>query len=619
MFTPSLDLSGLSARNRRIFEVGIRGGDGSEEPSVDELLTQAGNLAAVDDDALGALEASLVAAAKELLANPDDAALLKADEIATAVDGLRTAAAERMTAAEERATHAAEVLSRLEPAAETDETPPEDEPELDAEGNPVAPAPELDAEGNPVTPAADAPPADADAEAEAERLAAAAAAGTSVATRVAARRPASARPLPSKSKDKEFVMRASANVPGVQAGEVLDSNDKIIATFEHALRATGGSYHGPRTEINLMSVGAFDPVEIYGKERTLGRDAQDNERKIDNVTSARALRATGGICAPVPIQYDLPVIGVEDRPVRDAFARFGVPRGGIRLLPPPSLTDVVGAIGVWTDANDITPGSDGPATKPCITLDCPDEVETLVAAITQCLRVGNFRQRFFPEQVAAWVKLVAIQQARVADTRLLNKLGNLSTKVTATQVLGTTRTILATIDRAGASLRSHFRLDPDAPLRFLGPAWLLDNMITDLAREAPGASAERLATSDANIQGFLSARQINASWFLDGETSVANQVFPAQADGLLNPWPSRVICYLYIEGSWLHLDAGMLDFGIVRDSILNGTNDFEMFSEVFEESAFHGQPGTSYRLNIDICPSGEAAALSNTSDLCLGS
>lgn len=619
MFDSSLDLdlTGLSARNRAIFARGVRGGaddDGVvETPDTATLLAAAGDVTDLSDDDLVTLHDNLAAAATELVADPDSVtaeALAEAQTIAAAVGTLRTTYLERAEAADVRAEEARGVLAALAPVdaehiddaaltdAEVDAAAAIIEPPAAATTEVVEPAEPVVVDGEIVEPLA-------------------AAATIPVATRVVARRPAATRPLPKPSTERETLkLVASANAPGVPAGMELDTNEKIAKVFDHALRASKGTHSGARFEMPLMSVGVSDPVEQFGAARTLGRDAQTNEQKIMAVTSREALRGTGGICAPAPQRYDLPTIGTNVRPVKAVFAGFGVPHGGIRLLPPPILSDVAAGIGVWTNANDIDPGSDGPEVKPCVVLDCPDEVETLVAAITQCMTVGNFRNRFFPEQIRAWLDLLSVQSAKIAETRLIQKLGDLSTQVSVSQVLGTTRTILAALDRAGATLRNAHRLDPDAPLRFLGPEWLKDNMITDLSREAPGARAERLATSDANIQSWFASRQINAGWFLDGE---AGQTFGVQGNGLLLPWPSHVVCYLYIEGSWLHLDGGEENFGIVRDSVLNGTNDFQMFSEFFEESAFHGTPGTSYRLDIDICPSGEAASLSNTSDLCVGS
>lgn len=618
MRTSPLDLTGLSARNRRVFEFGIRGGDG-DAPTVEELLASAGDVSALDDEQLATLVANLKAAGKEMLAGElSDDVIAKATEVKEAVAALKTETATREAAASALADTAAALAAELSDEGDegsegegegegaegegdgTGEGEGEGSGEGEGEGEGEGAAGDGDAGGEAETP---------------EKIAAAAklaAAGKKpVVSRVAARRPDVAKPRPKHSgPEMRLVASANSGLPG----QVLDTPDKIIAAMEPVIRASVG-YRGPKQNVPIFSLGTFNPEEVFGAERTLGRDAIANASKIDAVISPKALRASGGICAPVPVQYDLPVIGVDDRPVRDALARFGATRGGVRLLPPPSRSDVTGGIGIWTEANDQDPGSDGPVVKPCVVLDCPDEVETIVAAITQCMTVGNFRARFFPEQVEAWTKLLGVEFASTADTRLLQKIGDLSTQVVATQVLGTVRTVLATLDRATAGLRNHFRMSPSAPVRLLLPAWLLNNMITDLAREIPGATAERLATSQAQIEGFFTVRNVNVTWFLDGESG---QTFPLQVDGDLNGWPGHVVGYMYLEGTWLHLDAGVLDFGIVRDSVLNATNDFQMFSEGFEEAAFHGTAGTSYRLAIDICPSGETASTADTSGICLG-
>lgn len=38
-------------------------------------------------------------------------------------------------------------------------------------------------------------------------------------------------------------------------------------------------------------------------------------------------------------------------------------------------------------------------------------------------------------------------------------------------------------------------------------------------------------------------------------------------------------------GTFLYVDAGQLDLGIVRDSHLNAANDFQLFGETFENVA----------------------------------
>ncbi len=60
--------------------------------------------------------------------------------------------------------------------------------------------------------------------------------------------------------------------------------------------------------------------------------------------------------------------------------------------------------------------------------------------------------------------------------------------------------------------------------------------------------------------------------------------------------------YLFPEGTFLFLDTGTLELGIVRDSVLNATNDFEIFGETFENVAFIGVE--SLAVSSAICDSG---------------
>ena len=86
----------------------------------------------------------------------------------------------------------------------------------------------------------------------------------------------------------------------------------------------------------------------------------------------------------------------------------------------------------------------------------------------------------------------------------------------------------------------------------------------------------------------------------------------------LRNWPSDVHWYLYPEGSFLFLDGGTLDLGLVRDSTLNDTNDFQVFAETFEAVAFVGVE--SLAVTSTVCPNGESQIASDeTGSVCAAS
>lgn len=457
------------------------------------------------------------------------------------------------------------------------------------------------------------------AEQEKEPVAAAATQPTRV-SKVAARRPERVTPKPLVERPKMSLV-ASANVPGFTAGTNLDDPEDFANAFANALNASL-NHRGPVTNVPV----ATSRVE-YPDHETLDGNLRSNLAKINERTSLAAMRkyanehpdlvakglvASGGACAPSTVMYDLPTLGTAERPVRDqAMVRFGADRGGVRVMPPPHIWDLDQAVNVWSAATDASPGGN---TKNCLTVTCPSPTETLVDAIVRCLKFGNFQARFFAEQTEAWMNLAAARWAREAEEKLLTSMGSGSTAVTTTQGLGTTRDVLAAIGRATAGMRSRHRLPRNYPFRLVFPDWLYDNIRVDLARELPGASSERLAVAEAEIDTFFRVMNINITTTLDGETG---QEFGQQAAGGLAPWPTNVIMYLYPEGSWLFLDGGTLDLGIVRDSTLNAKNDFQMFAESFEQTVFHGVE--SLRLNVDICPSGKTSAAATFDPCTLGS
>ena len=245
------------------------------------------------------------------------------------------------------------------------------------------------------------------------------------------------------------------------------------------------------------------------------------------------------------------------------------------------------------------------ATKPCLTVACGADRQVDVSAVTRCLRLGNFNARFFPEQTDTHLDLVMAQHAREADQELLRLMGTSTDtlNVTAETVLGTFRDVMATILRAGAGMRQRHRLEDEVPLHLIAPQWLKANMITDLVRQAPGD--DTYARARAIIADGFRAANINVDWSLEGATA-AQSMSGAQIDGgALNGWPTNVVMYMYPEGSWLFLDGGTLDLGIVRDSTLNLANDFQIFAETFEAAADIGVE--TLEITLDICPDGSSS------------
>jgi len=368
-----------------------------------------------------------------------------------------------------------------------------------------------------------------------------------------------------------------------------------------------------------VTVAVVDWSEQYPEDRNLrGLNEQEQAVLIAAATDERAIRdrfaqrrkaeggslvASGGLCAPVTPYYNLQMISVAERPVRAALPAFNADRGGIRAARPASLAAITTGVGAMTAADDAAGGTSG--TKTCQVVDCPDFEETDVEILFHCLRFGNLGARTFPERVAQWNNLVLAAHARLGDRTLLSAIDAASTAVTAdTLGLGASADLLSQVIVAAAGMRSRHRMDPEAVLRVMFPFWVQGMIVSDVYR----SQFQRWDMTPDKFVALLREANVEPTFYIDSAAG-KEQEFPPQTPGDLLPFPGTVSWYLYPEGSFLYLDGGVLELGLVRDSVLNSTNDFEIFGESFENVAFIGVE--SLAVESTLCDTGITAGTHN--------
>jgi hypothetical protein len=337
----------------------------------------------------------------------------------------------------------------------------------------------------------------------------------------------------------------------------------------------------------------------YPESRVLTQDTESNIAKIKAVASPEALIASGGHSTPFEVKYDIFGFGTTDRAIRDSLPRFAADRGGIRYILPPVLSDYGNAVGVWTNATDTNPGTD---VKSSLTITAATETTVATDAVTLQLQFGNLMTRAYPELVARHNELALIQHAREAEQYIAGKISDASTAITSSSLIGVARDFLVQVGRAATAYRSRHRLDPAQQLKVIAPSWIKDAMRADLVLSMPGDST--LNVADAEIEGYLAARGVSITFSLD------LNVFGAQSTGAMLEFPDTFTWYMFAEGTFLFLDGGTLDLGIIRDSTLVGTNDYKMFVETFEGIAKVGIE--SIKVTSTISVNGVAAALRDT-------
>lgn len=575
-----------------------RATDGTEALTDAELTTLLDGLMALGDDdeaGLGLLQAAA-----------DTASQLRDEEAA------RTAAA-----VEEEEAIAAE-RARLRGDEPTDGPDGDDEGD-GAEGDGEGADADADAEGGD----GDGGDADADATADTREPVTAGAGARASRSSLARRQPRNARPAAHVDGDPipaEIIF--AGDVPGVAMGqraENLGQLDAAIARRADGIRRAGGfKGNGPPQHFHVATIHGHYPPE----RRLIDDDGAPLAptvagRRVEAVlrqhATPQAIVAAGGLCAPLTPYYGVEVLGNGRRPLRDeALVTFQAARGGLISMAPPVLTQLSGAIDVWTLDRDeaalentgtqADPGVDD-EFKAILRVECGTERTSRIHAVVVRLKMGNILARTYGEWVQAWSTLAGIAHARIAEQRLwtlmkaapnVAALGNKTTEVSAAIDL------VNYFGRMAATYRSRHRVArSEIAFRLVMPDVVLDVLAESASKALPGGgnhvSNLRIAI-EAEIGAALRERGISVTWSPD------LWVASAQGSTALQAFPPAVEFMFYPEGSMLGLDAGELDLGVVRSPAENAVNDFETFSETFE--GVHQLGHQAFSGTINLCPSG---------------
>ena len=392
---------------------------------------------------------------------------------------------------------------------------------------------------------------------------------------------------------------AGADIPGYSAGSPIASLNEVSSLMEkrlHSLRRVNGG------DGEQHIVASFSTQ--YPEARFLGTDAEANSAKIESVVGQQALVASGGHAAPVEVKYDIFGIGSTTvRPVRDSLPRFQADRGGIRFVTPPSFAagTYADAVGTWTAAND-SATTPSPAAKTSLTVSAAAEQTAVTDAVTLQLQFGNLMTRAYPELIARHNELALVQHAREAEQYLISKIAAAGTAVSAGTLIGFGRDFLIAVRKAAVAYRSRHRIAQTTQLKAIIPDWVYDAMAADLALNMPGDG--NLSASRSEIEGYVA--QLNVTLVASPDMTV----FGSQGAAALLEFPDSFVWHLFAEGTFLFLDGGTLDLGIIRDSSLVGTNDYKMFIETFEGIANVGIESLAITQTVNI--NGVAAALRDT-------
>lgn len=512
-------------------------------------------------------------------------------EIKAEAEALRTSDdAGRVTKLNELLAEQRDLKAKLETEQALDELTAEVPVAEDEKPAEEAPAEEAPAEDAPEAPAEDEKPAEA---VVTEVPLAVAAAGTvPVDTDVATTESA-----------KPMALVASGNVAGTNPGSPLGAHE-MQRIHRHAGKANAGT----RTVFANMHV-------ADGEHVSEGFTPEQNSAIMAAATGAspQPITAAAAFCGPDDIVLDICAAGTDARPVQGLFRTVPV-RGKFRYMKTATLAEVAPGIEIWEEGDQIDLDVDDPDTwKPCVDLSCRAETTVTPYGVPACTTMGVWQQLSAPEQIANWLLQMQKQYARVAETKLLDRIRDQSFVYSAGAVgqgLWTTlQPILAAIEaQVGAVNRGTTEgyviiapygftaaLAADETMRGFSQNLAVQRIQALLAENYGVRIVESYETDSTAAAGFNQGGDLPA-----GLGGAATPIVLGTNTAATYP------LYILNPDSYVAGNSSVVDAGYYRDSTNVRQNLVRYFWEGMEFLE-HTCDHLSYVVELDTCPNGAAA------------
>lgn len=415
----------------------------------------------------------------------------------------------------------------------------------------------------------------------------------------------------------EFSMESTRQSPD-GPNQVFESPAQVAQAMWKKRMSFGNIPSGTREEMSIAT-----GTKVWDENvPSVGLDPVENLKAFNQLTARDGLVASGAQCTPQTQLYDFFRLAEPIQDVENALPTVQAPRGGIRYIQANCDIQGAAAVGLWGSEAGGPPPALDPETdeKPCDTVTCPTVAEVLVEAVTQCTIFDNLQYRTFPELIENFLEDVAVQFTLKKQTYYLDAIDTASTQTVGIGSYGAARSMIYDLTVAAVAYRKRHHMPRNARLSVLIPDWAVDVVKADLFNDGDSGLDYLNVPDSAIVQAFAS-RNLDVTFYYDDPTSVAgsNPLTTAQA-GLgaeLNDYPCVASSYLYAPGTFIKLDGGSLDVGLVRDHALNKTNDFAMFMEEWIGIAMLGCE--SVRIDSTVVPSGARAPYAAALRECVGS
>lgn len=393
----------------------------------------------------------------------------------------------------------------------------------------------------------------------------------------------------SRVPEKRLAVTASVDIPGVAHGDGITSLRSLTDVVQRKAKSMPVTNDGTGNHQLVATIrNEFDHTI---DKRTSLSEVGELLRHMTSPDKQQSLVAGGGWCAPSEIRYDFFDISCADGMID--LPTVGITRGGIQFPVSPTLADttISGAFGgfavtfdetsnpwLWTEASDIAAATGSP-TKPCVRVPCPTFDEERLECYGICLTAGNLTDDAYPEATQHMIQLLMNAHAHAMNARLIALMVARSNVAVSTGEFaggGTPATakpayqqFLSGVDLGATDYRARYGMCIDDVLEVVAPYWVRNAIRADLAWRT---GVDLLSVPDSMINQFFVDRNLRVQWVNDWQVRGASQF--GNASTPMTAWPTSAQVMIYAAGTFVHGQGLSLDLGVVRDSVLNSTNDF---------------------------------------------
>lgn len=414
------------------------------------------------------------------------------------------------------------------------------------------------------------------------------------------------------------VLLASADIAGFTSGGEIHNMSELVAAMQMRARSlpdsrafsAGGDWtRVPRYPVAHMKREFKHMLDLSATPEQAWALMQD-------AANPQSLLAAGGWCSPSEIRYDFYNIaemgGELDLPTT------GISRGGMRWPTSPSFGDLADSTGLWhwNETQDVAAatGTAQSGSKTCARVPCAAFSEARLEFEGICITAGNLTTDAWPEQIANFMRLVEVAHARRVNAWVINNLVSQSTAVSICPTgIGAALPLLDSVELMVQDLRAKYGMNDNAIFECKMPSWVMGLIRADLARWAGIEPDKSFNISDAMIGAWFTLRGINLQLVQDWQVRTSG-LFGYSS--VIETWPTSFTYLIYPAGTFVRGNGLSLDFGVIRDSTLNATNDYT--AAWSEESFLVAKIGHESRaVTVPVCPNGvRAATASMTCPVC---